>query len=71
MANRTGKQTGGPLERSDGLVMQREIGKGLMVMEESALSRRRIIRQAANAELLAADLHQSLVYLSCLHGSRC
>lgn len=41
------------LDRSDDPTMQREIGKGLIVMEERAQSHRLIIRQAANAELLA------------------
>lgn len=47
------------LERSDDLVLLREIVKGLMVMKERAQSYRQIIRQAANAELLAADNNQT------------
>lgn len=39
--------------------MQREIVKRLMVMNERAQSHRQIIRQAANAELLAADHSQT------------
>lgn len=44
---------------SDGLTIQREIVKGLMVMDGRAQSQRQIIRQAANAELLAADVYLS------------
>lgn len=40
-------------------MMQSEIGKGLMVVEERAQSHRLLIRQAANAELLAADHSQA------------
>lgn len=53
------KQTDRQLEGSDDPTMQREIEGGLMVTEESARSRRQIIRQAANAELLAEDLSQT------------
>jgi len=49
------KQTDRQLERSDDLTIQREIVKGLMVMEERVQFHRQIIRQAANAELLAVD----------------
>lgn len=47
------------LERIDGLMMQREIVKGLMVIDGRAQSHRQIIRQAANAELLAEDHNQT------------
>lgn len=58
------------LERIDGLMMQREIVKGLMVMDGRAQSHRQIIRQAANAELLAVDHNQTraCIYLSRLSG---
>lgn len=59
MDKQADKQTDRQLERSDGLTMHREIVKGLMVMEERLQSHRQIIRQAANAELLAADHSQT------------
>lgn len=51
------KQKDRQLERGDDLTMQREIVKWLM--EERAQSHRHIIRQAANAELLAKDHTQT------------
>lgn len=62
------KRTDGQLERSEDLTMQMEIVNGLMVIKESSQSHRQIIRQAANAELLAADHNRNPVhvYLSCL-----
>ena len=53
------KQTDRQLERSDDPPMQREIVRGWMVMEERAQPHRRIIRQAANAELLVLAANHS------------